>query len=99
MRVYGALMWSLGKVLNTPEVVRVYIGYATTTIAMHVCFVTVFGFINSCDIFFVASSFNDKPINATDDGPLGQELFEKEQDDLLSDLKDIPKKACDRRVS
>ncbi|GKD97845.1 hypothetical protein Tco_1381742 [Tanacetum coccineum] len=30
-------------------------------------------------------------------GPLGTELFEKEQDDLLSDLKDIPKKACDRR--
>ncbi|XP_023235175.1 EH domain-containing protein 3-like [Centruroides sculpturatus] len=26
MRVYGALMWSLGKVLNMPEVVRVYIG-------------------------------------------------------------------------
>lgn len=27
MRVYGALMWSLGKVLNTPEVMRVYIGW------------------------------------------------------------------------
>lgn len=26
MRVYGALMWSLGKVFNTPEVTRVYIG-------------------------------------------------------------------------
>lgn len=26
MRVYGALMWSLGKVLIMPEVVRVYIG-------------------------------------------------------------------------
>ena len=26
MRVYGALMWSLGKVLNCPEVPRVYIG-------------------------------------------------------------------------
>ena len=26
MRVYGALMWSLGKVLGTPEVTRVYIG-------------------------------------------------------------------------
>lgn len=26
MRVYGALMWSLGKVIRSPEVVRVYIG-------------------------------------------------------------------------
>ncbi|CAI4224661.1 unnamed protein product [Auanema sp. JU1783] len=26
MRVYGALMWSLGKVFRTPEVARVYIG-------------------------------------------------------------------------
>nr|XP_003419656.1 EH domain-containing protein 1 [Loxodonta africana] len=26
MRVYGALMWSLGKIINTPEVARVYIG-------------------------------------------------------------------------
>lgn len=26
MRVYGALMWSLGKVVQTPEVARVYIG-------------------------------------------------------------------------
>ncbi|GAA0146282.1 membrane traffic protein [Lithospermum erythrorhizon] len=70
MRVYGALMWSLGKVLNTPEVVRVYIG-----------------------------SFNDKPINEAAVGPLGRELFEKEQDDLLTDLIDIPKKACDRRIN
>ncbi|KAL2483731.1 EH domain-containing protein 1 [Forsythia ovata] len=69
MRVYGALMWSLGKVLNTPEVMRVYIG-----------------------------SFNDKPMNAAA-GPMGQELFEKEQDDLLTDLKNIPKRACDRRIN
>jgi EH domain-containing protein 1 len=26
MRVYGALMWSLGKVFKAPEVCRVYIG-------------------------------------------------------------------------
>ncbi|CAL0315908.1 unnamed protein product [Lupinus luteus] len=70
MRVYGALMWSLGKVLNTPEVMRVYIG-----------------------------SFHGKPINDAVGGPIGKELFEKEQDDLLSDLKDIPKKACDRRIN
>ncbi|KAK6132979.1 hypothetical protein DH2020_033270 [Rehmannia glutinosa] len=70
MRVYGALMWSLGKVLNTPEVMRVYLG-----------------------------SFSDKPINEAAAGPIGRELFEKEQDDLLSDLKDIPKKACDRRIN
>ncbi|KAL5700078.1 EH domain-containing protein 1 [Ranunculus cassubicifolius] len=70
MRVYGALMWSLGKVINTPEVMRVYIG-----------------------------SFNDKPVNEAVVGPIGKELFEKEQDDLLADLKDIPKKACDRRIN
>ncbi|KAL8461481.1 hypothetical protein ACS0TY_032816 [Phlomoides rotata] len=70
MRVYGALMWSLGKVLNTPEVARVYIG-----------------------------SFNDKPVDEEFTGPMGKELFEKEQDDLLADLIDIPKKACDRRIN
>lgn len=26
MRIYGALMWSLGKVMNTPEVCRVFMG-------------------------------------------------------------------------
>ncbi|KAM9811969.1 EH domain-containing protein 2-like isoform 2-T2 [Syngnathus typhle] len=26
MRVYGALMWSLGKVFKTPEILRVYVG-------------------------------------------------------------------------
>ena len=48
---------------------------------------------------FFCSSFNDRPVNEAAIGPIGKELFEREQDDLLSDLKDIPKKACDRRVS
>ena len=33
MRVYGALMWSLGKVLNTPEVCRVYMVRAMNMIS------------------------------------------------------------------
>uniref|UniRef100_A0A7N0UHF4 Uncharacterized protein n=1 Tax=Kalanchoe fedtschenkoi TaxID=63787 RepID=A0A7N0UHF4_KALFE len=70
VRVYGALMWSLGKVLNTPEVARVYIG-----------------------------SFNDKATREPAMGAMGKDLFEKEQDDLLADLTDIPKKACDRRIN
>ncbi|KAF5763362.1 putative EH domain-containing protein [Helianthus annuus] len=70
MRVYGALMWSLGKVLNTPEVTRVYVG-----------------------------SFNDKPVDKESLDSMGKELFEKEQDDLLVDLMDIPKKACDRQIN
>ncbi|KAG0621415.1 hypothetical protein M758_3G018000 [Ceratodon purpureus] len=70
MRVYGALMWSLGKVLNTPEVMRVYIG-----------------------------SFNDREIDEAKVGPMGKDLFEREQEDLLADLKDIPRKACDRRIN
>ncbi|GAQ88779.1 Endocytosis/signaling protein [Klebsormidium nitens] len=69
MRVYGALMWSLGKVLNTPEVSRVYIG-----------------------------SFNDRPMRA-ENTPLGAQLFEAEQNDLMADLNDIPRKSVDRKVN
>lgn len=48
--------------------------------------------------FWLCSSFNDKPVNEEAVGLTGKDLFEKEQDDLLDDLIDIPKKACDRRV-
>lgn len=46
----------------------------------------------------LCSSFNDKPVDEAAVGPIGKELFEKEQADLLVDLMDIPKKACDRHV-
>ncbi|KAJ0018286.1 hypothetical protein Pint_11589 [Pistacia integerrima] len=62
-------MWSLGKVLNTPEVVRVYIG-----------------------------SFNENIVTEAATGPIRKELFEKEQEDLLT-IERHSKKACDRRVS
>ena len=69
MRVYGALMWSLGKVFRSPEVCRVYIG-----------------------------SFNAGRVINEEKNPHGKELFEKEQEDLLNDLYDIPKRSCDRKV-
>lgn len=69
MRVYGALTWSLGKVLNTPEVMRVYIG-----------------------------SFNVDPVKE-ETGSFARALFQMEQNDLLVDLKDIPRKSCDRKIN
>ncbi|KAL7102644.1 hypothetical protein ACP275_08G131400 [Erythranthe tilingii] len=65
-KVYGALMWSLGKVLSTPKAPRVYIG-----------------------------SFDKKPEH---EAAAGND-FEQEQDDLLLDLEDVPKKACDRKIN
>jgi len=58
MRVYGALMWSLGKVIKSPEVLRVYLG-----------------------------SFWDQPLMYDDNS----QLFEMEEKDLMSDLKDLPR--------
>lgn len=66
MRVYGALMWSLGKVVKTPEVCRVYIG-----------------------------SFWDKPLQEK----ANKELFEMEQNDLLTDLRMLPRYAAVRKIN
>jgi GTPase SAR1 family protein len=66
MRVYGALMWSLGKVINTPEVLRVYIG-----------------------------SFWDQPLQNTEN----KALFEAESNDLLADLRSLPRNSAVRKVN
>jgi len=66
MRVYGALMWSLSKILNTPEVARIYVG-----------------------------SFWNKPLQF--DG--NRELFEAEQDDLVQDLRSLPRFATIRKMN
>lgn len=49
--------------------------------------------------FCIYSSFSDESVNEAATSSLGKELFKKEQEDLLADLKDIPRKACARRVS
>jgi GTPase SAR1 family protein len=66
MRVYGALMWSLGKVMNTPEVCRVYIG-----------------------------SFWGSPLAYKEQAL----LFQKEQEDLLYDISQLPVNAVMRRIN
>ncbi|KAF9170066.1 3-hydroxyisobutyryl-CoA hydrolase [Mortierella sp. AD011] len=68
MRVYGALMWSLGKVVQTPEVMRVYLG----------------------------SFWLNRPPNVFEDC---RQLLEKEQADLLKDLRDLPRNAAIRKVN
>uniref|UniRef100_A0A8C7MNH4 Uncharacterized protein n=1 Tax=Oncorhynchus kisutch TaxID=8019 RepID=A0A8C7MNH4_ONCKI len=66
MRIYGALMWSLGKVFNTPEVVRVYIG-----------------------------SFWSEPLLVPDN----RRLFELEEEDLFSDIQNLPHNAALRKLN
>ncbi|KAJ0403539.1 hypothetical protein ATCC90586_006794 [Pythium insidiosum] len=66
MRVYGALMWSMGKVLKTPEVMRVFIG-----------------------------SFWDQPLQYTDNAA----LFEAEEKDLLTELRNLPQNAAVRKIN
>lgn len=66
MRVYGALMWALGKVMKTPEVLRVYIG-----------------------------SFWDQPLMHNDNA----ELFALEREDLMKDLKGLPRNSAVRKIN
>lgn len=66
MRVYGALMWSLGKVTGTPEVLRVYVG-----------------------------SFWDKPLQF----PENEALISAEMQDLLADLRSLPRNSALRKIN
>lgn len=67
MRVYGSLMWSLGKVFTTPEVLRVYIG-----------------------------SFWDQPLDPEHDN---YNLFQSEHQDLMGDLRSLPRNSAIRKVN
>jgi tRNA U34 5-carboxymethylaminomethyl modifying GTPase MnmE/TrmE len=66
MRVYGALMWQLGKVLHTPEACRVYI-----------------------------SSFWERPLSLAYGA--SHALLSREKEDLLDDLRALPRNAALRR--
>jgi len=66
MRVYGSLMWSLGKVFRTPEILRVYIG-----------------------------SFWSEPRQMCDQ----YHLIELEEEDLLADIRNLPRNAAVRKLN
>ena len=66
MRVYGALMWAMGKVTKTPEVLRVFTG-----------------------------SFWDQPLLIEDNA----KLFEREEKDLMADLKNLPRNSAVRKIN
>ncbi|XP_030009039.1 EH domain-containing protein 2-like [Sphaeramia orbicularis] len=66
MRVYGALMWSLGKVFKTPEILRVYIG-----------------------------SLWSEPRQMCDH----YQLIELEEEDLLTDIRNLPRNAAIRKLN
>jgi len=66
LRVYGALMWSLGKVFKTPEVLRVYVG-----------------------------SFWDEDYSNIHNA----DLFDAEAQDLISDLKSLPRHRVTRKIN
>ncbi|CAK0872982.1 unnamed protein product [Prorocentrum cordatum] len=66
MRVYGALMWSLGKVVDNPEVSRVYVG-----------------------------SFWDEPLK----NEHLRELFEQEENDLYTQIAQLPRTSAVRKVN
>lgn len=66
MRVYGALMWSIAKVISVPECPKVYVG-----------------------------SFWDQQLKHD----LYRSLFERELQDFLYDLKNLPKNAQMRQIN
>lgn len=72
MRVYGALMWSLGKIINTPEVMRVYVGS-----------------------FWNPPEMNDNNNSSNQN----KDLIKTEHEDLLNDLKALPKSSAIRKVN
>lgn len=111
MRVYGALLWSLSKVFRSPEVnsgtilafgQRTCIVLCCVGVCPCVWCRVVLWLPRMCRVSQVCKvyvgSFNTAPIRS-DVNPYGPELFNKEQEDLLNDLYEIPQRSCDRKVA
>lgn len=66
MRIYGSLLWSLSRVWQSPEILRVFV-----------------------------SSFTDQEIRNEDVKP----LLEAEKQDLISDLRSLPRNSTVRKIN
>mmetsp|Transcript_11514 Transcript_11514/g.23603 ORF Transcript_11514/g.23603 Transcript_11514/m.23603 type:complete len:516 (-) Transcript_11514:73-1620(-) len=66
VRVYGSLLWSMGKIFRTPEVSRVYCG-----------------------------SYWDQPLVHDD----YKQMFEKDEELLVEELKNLPSSAAARKIN
>lgn len=84
MRVYGALMWSLGKVLQTPEVARVYIGSFWD---------------QPLRFFYFSRSFYRRLTINFHRFPDNRRLFDDEEQDLFRDLQSLPRNAALRKLN
>jgi len=66
VRVYGSLMWSMGKIFRTPEVARVYCG-----------------------------SFWNEELRHDD----FQQMFDNDEDELVTELRSLPFSTAERKVN
>jgi hypothetical protein len=85
MRIYGALMWSIGKVVKSPEVLRVYIGSfwdQPLVFDDNGNLVAFLGFLILIVCLCVPAA-----------------LFEMEEKDLMRDLKDLPRNSAVRKIN
>lgn len=89
-QVYGAMMWSLGKVLGTPEVARVYIGsFWDEPLRWVVIIIIVIRDLDDYD--------NNNNLSYRYD--TNRSLFEAEEQDLFSDIQGLPRNAALRKLN
>lgn len=92
MRVYGALMWSLGKIVNTPEVESTSDG----------CLEILHHFSETPKSLYLPQvvrvyigSFWSHPLLIPDN----RKLFEAEEQDLFKDIQSLPRNAALRKLN